>query len=164
MKKIFKIILTILVIAFIAIQFIRPDKIIDSHPAEVAINNTFEVPESVMTTFKNSCYDCHSDEINYPWYWNVQPARWILNDHILEGRRELNFSAIGGYPIYRQYKKLHEIKEEIEEGKMPMKGYTVIHSGTSLTESQKNEIYAWTEQARAAMEAKYPADSLLKKK
>lgn len=164
MRKIVKALLFLIVLAFVVIQFFRPDKVVDIHPEELAVNHVFEVPENVMSTFKNSCYDCHSDEIKYPWYWNVQPARWILHDHIVEGRKELNFSAIGSYPLYRQYKKLHEIREEIEEGKMPVKGYTVMHSGTSLSDDQKKEIFAWADQARAAMEAKYPADSLIRKK
>ena len=55
--------------------------------------NVFATPGNVQAILKKACYDCHSNESKYPWYANVQPFGWFLEDHIQEGRKELNFST-----------------------------------------------------------------------
>lgn len=164
MKRVLKTLLYLLIVGFIVIQFFRPEKITETHPPELAVNQVFTVSDKVMNSFKAACYDCHSDEVRYPWYWNVQPTRWLLYNHIKDGKKHLNFSAIGSYSLARQFKKLGEIKEEMEDGEMPQKGYTFIHADARLTQDQKNEIYDWVKEAQASMQAKYPADSLILKK
>ncbi len=163
MKKFFKTLLIIIVIALVIIQFIRPAKSTSSHAETMAIASVVEVPEPVLQTLKGACYDCHSDEVTYPWYWNVQPVAWILADHIEDGQRHLNFSAFGSYTLRRQYKKLDEIREEMEHGEMPINSYKWLHKSGRLTEAQKQEIYSWVEKSRQLMEAKYPIDSLRRK-
>ncbi len=163
MKKFFKTLLIIIVAGLVIIQFIRPAKSTSTHPGEMAIANVMEVPDHVMQTIKGACYDCHSDEVVYPWYWNVQPSAWILADHINDGQRHLNFSAFGSYSLRRQYKKLDEIREEMEHGEMPVNSYVWLHKSARLTETQKQEIYNWVEKSRQMMEARYPIDSLRRK-
>lgn len=163
MKKFFKTLLIIIVVALIIVQFIRPEKSTSTHPEMMAIGNVMEVPEQVAQTLKGACYDCHSDEVTYPWYWNMQPSAWILADHIKEGQRHLNFSAFGSYNLRRQYKKLDEIREELEHGEMPISSYKWLHKSGNLTDAQKQDIYLWVEKSRQLMEAKYPIDSLRRK-
>lgn len=163
MKKFLKTLLVIIIVAFVIIQFIRPSKSTGTHPEEMAIANVVEVPDQVMQTLKGACYDCHSNEVTYPWYWNVQPTAWILADHIEDGQRHLNFSAFGSYNLRRQYKKLDEIREEMEHGEMPINSYKWLHKSARLTDAQKQEVYNWVEKVRQSMEAKYPIDSLRRK-
>lgn len=163
MKNILKLILTILVLAFIVIQFFRPEKNLAAEIPESQITAKHQIPESVMTIFKNSCYDCHSNTTAYPWYWHVQPVAWFLDNHIRDGKRHLNFSEFSSYLAARQYKKLKEIAREVKDGDMPMYSYTIIHRGTSLSDQQKLEIQNWVTSAMKEMENQYPADSLKSK-
>lgn len=84
----------------------------------------------------NSCYDCHSNETNYPWYSYLAPASFIVTDHVKNGRKHLNFSDWENYTEEKKEKKLHEIWEEVEEVEMPISGYVLLHSEAELSGEQ----------------------------
>lgn len=164
MKKVLKIVLIIIIIAFIIIQFIRPPK---NQSEEIAANQIAavqQVPEDVQQMLKVSCYDCHSNTTHYPWYSKIQPVAWFLDDHIIEGKKEINFSTFATYPAYRRYKKFKEIQEQIKEDEMPLFSYTLPHRDAILSAEQKSTLINWAANAQKEMEAKYPADSLARPK
>ncbi|MFM2360503.1 MAG: hypothetical protein RLY16_2496 [Bacteroidota bacterium] len=156
----------VLLILVVAIQFFRPEKNIHPETSAVAkdISTLYPVPDKVKDILKTSCNDCHSNNTAYPWYSNFQPVAWWLNDHVQEGKRELNFNEFAGYRLRKQYHKLEEIVEQVKEGEMPLKSYTLVHGNAKLTEDQKYTLTAWSEALLDSMRAHYPIDSLQKKK
>jgi len=162
MKKILKLLVIVLFVAFIVIQFFRPTKNTSTNPAAFAndISNVYKVPEDVVLILQTSCYDCHSNNTKYPWYSNIQPVAWWLNDHILEGKKEVNFSEFASYSVGRKYKKFGEIIKELAENEMPMSSYTVIHRNAILNQAQKLSLSNWASAIRDSMKLQYPADSL----
>ncbi len=132
--------------ALLILQFFR-----GSAP-EVSMDNTGdflaneEVPENIATTLRSSCYDCHSNETKYPFYSYVTPVSWVIFNHIEEGREELNFSEWMEMKKRRKIRKLKEVAEEVEDGKMPIKGYTMIHGDARLSEDQARELITWAEE------------------
>jgi len=164
MKRILKIIVLILIIGFIAIQFFRPEKNEGKEIATHQIAAIQNVPDDVQHMLKTSCYDCHSNTTYYPWYDKIQPVAWWLHDHIVEGKRELNFSEFATYPAYRRYKKLKEIQEQIKDDEMPLFSYTIPHRDAKLNAAQKSTLINWASNAQKEMEEKYPADSLKRPK
>jgi hypothetical protein len=164
MKKVLKIVLIIIIIAFIIIQFIRPTKNAGEEIAANQITAVQNVPADVQQILNVSCNDCHSNTTHYPWYSKIEPVAWLLNDHIVEGKKEVNFSIFATYPIYRRYKKFKEIGKEVKDGDMPIFSYTLLHRDASLNADQKLLIENWAANAMKEMEAKYPADSLVKPK
>lgn len=160
MKKLFKRFLLMLLIAFIAIQFFRPQKNMASGISANDITTKYAVPKNVQQILKTSCYDCHSNNTNYPWYSNIQPVAWWLKDHIDEGKRELNFSEFASYRIGRQYRKLEEINGEVKDNKMPLESYTLIHGDAKLSDEQKLTLATWVTALRDSIKAQYPEDSL----
>jgi Haem-binding domain len=160
MKKKLKQLLIVLVLVFIIIQFFRPEKNISTGAAPNDITAKYTVPKNVQQILKTSCYDCHSNNTNYPWYNNIQPVAWWLKNHVDEGKRELNFSEFGTYRIGRQYKKLEEINSEVKEGEMPLSSYTLIHTGAKLSSDQKLAVATWVTSLRDSIKAQYPEDSL----
>jgi hypothetical protein len=150
-KKAVLVILAILVAAFIAIQFVRPDFSNPPVEASEALEAAIAVPPEVAAILKRSCTDCHSNETVYPWYSKVQPAAWFLADHITEGRREMNFSKFGTYERRRKRKKLEEICEQVKFREMPLPSYLWIHRDAALDEAQIKAVCDWTEAARAAI-------------
>jgi Haem-binding domain len=161
MKKAFKYIGILLLVVLVVIQFIRPAKNIAATPAEHHISKLYAVPADVEQTLINACYDCHSNNTKYPWYSNIQPAAWWLNDHIKDGKKHLNFDEFTTYRIARQYKKLEECIDETKEGEMPLESYTLIHKNAVLTDAEKLALATWCETVRDSIKAKYPADSLV---
>ena len=164
MKKVLKILVIILIIVFIVIQFIRPTKNAGEEIAANQITAVQKVPDDVQQILKVSCNDCHSNTTHYPWYSKIQPVAWFLDDHIVEGKKELNFSEFANYPTYRRYKKFKEIVKEEKDGDMPLSSYTFLHRDASLNADQKLLIENWATNAIKEMEAKYPSDSLVKPK
>ena len=164
MKKILKRTFQILLLVFIVIQFIRPAKNKTQGISNNDISKIYSVPAGVETILKTSCYDCHSNNTVYPWYAQVQPAAWWLDEHIKDGKKELNFSEFKSYTIRRQYKKLEEINELVKKGEMPLDEYLWIHKNAKLNEQQKLTIANWATSLRDTIKANYPADSLVRKK
>src|SRR5689334_16312973 len=82
---------------FIAIQFIRPLRNNGDAESPADINHILRVPDSVLSIFKSSCYDCHSNHTNYPWYVNINPIGFWMRAHINDGKRALNFSDLSSF-------------------------------------------------------------------
>lgn len=125
------------------IQFIPTIRNQSNVVLETDFSKTFDVPYNIQNLIKNSCYDCHSNNTNYPWYNKIQPASWLLENHIQEGKKELNFSEFGSYSKRRQKSKLKSIKSQIEKNEMPLSSYTFIHRDVKLSENDKELIYNW---------------------
>ena len=166
MKKFCKNILLILLVTLVIIQFIHPQKNI-SAPSTLFVNDIgkqYPVPDSVHQILQTSCYDCHSNNTSYPWYSKIQPVAWWLNNHIVEGKREINFSEFANYRVGRQYKKLEEIIKQVKEDEMPLSSYTLVHKNAILTTYQKLLLINWASTIRDTIKAKYPVDSLIMKR
>ena len=79
-----------------------------------------------------ACFDCHSNETIWPWYSNIAPLSWRLQQHVDEGRAALNFSEWG-----TGEQESDDIVEVVSEGEMPPWDYLILHpdarlSGTEL--------------------------------
>lgn len=163
MKKAIRIIFVVFLVLLILIQFKRPKKN-NSDNVAYDISTKYKVPDSVARTLKLACYDCHSNNSEYPWYWNIQPVTWFMNNHIRDGKRHLNFSEFASYRLWRQYRILEEIDEEVKSGDMPLTSYTLIHYDAKLTDQQKDDIQNWVAKSRKEIETHFPPDSLLRPK
>lgn len=164
MKRILKITLLVLLVVFLLIQFYPRARKNNNPSMSNDISAVHFIPANVKSLLKSSCYDCHSNYTNYPWYYNLQPVAWWLDDHIKEAKKELNFSEFAQYNIARQYRKLEEINELVTENEMPLKAYTIIHTDTKLNEAKKLLITGWATNLYDSFKNSYPADSLIRKK
>lgn len=163
MKSILKKASLVLLAIFVIIQFIRPTKNTATAMSANDISTKYNMAADVKNILQTSCNDCHSNNTVYPWYSNIQPVAWYLNDHVLDGKRHLDFSEFASYKIGKQYRKLDEISHEIEDGEMPMTSYTLIHGNAKLNDAQKVVIYKWVNELRDNIKANNPEDSLVKK-
>ena len=59
---------------------------------------------------------------------------------------------------------MEDVIEQIKEGDMPLDSYTWIHKGARLTKEEKKKIIQWANDVMDTMKAKYPIDSLIRKK
>lgn len=159
----FKKILLFLLVAFIVIQFIHPEKNKAGSNQPAYIGNVYHVPADVKVILEKACNDCHSNNTSYPWYSKIQPVHWWLNGHINNGKKHLNFDEYTNHNLRYQYHKLEEIPEEVKEGHMPLPSYTWIHKDAILTETEKNTLINWADGLREDMMKKYRPDSLVRK-
>ena len=154
-------ILIVFVVAFVVIQFFRPQKNIAAGEQVNHISKLYNVPDNVKTILAKACADCHSNNTNYPWYNNIQPVAWWLNKHVIDGKRHFNIDEFASYRIAKQYKKMKECVDELKEGEMPLTSYTIIHRDAVLTDTEKQTFINWCTSIRDSIKAKYPADSLV---
>jgi len=153
-KKILKIVVLLLALAFVAIQFIRPDRTNPPEVPEQTIEASSQIPGDVGAILSRSCADCHSNRTNYPWYSNIAPVSWMLADHIRDGRQELNLSIWNTYDNRRKGRKLSAICDEVETGEMPLPSYLWIHRDAALKQGEAAKICEWTEAEKARLETK----------
>lgn len=155
-------IIIVLLIALVVIQFFRPEKNI-SNDLTYDISTKYEVPAEVEEILRVSCNDCHSNKTVYPWYAEIQPVGWWLNDHVEDGKRHLNFSELTKRPIAIQNHKFEETVEMIEEKEMPLDSYTYfgLHPEANLSEAQRQVLINWAKDQMAFLAENYPADSLV---
>lgn len=145
--------ITILIaIVLVAIQFIKPVKNTSTKAQLNDIAVSMNVPDDVNIILRKACYDCHSNTTNYPWYAHIQPIAWWLNDHIEEGKDELNFSDFGSYKLKRKIKKFSEIANEVTEGEMPLNSYKWMHKDAKLTKEESNLLINWANEMAAKLE------------
>ncbi|MGB5171737.1 MAG: heme-binding domain-containing protein [Eudoraea sp.] len=157
-KKILIAVVAILVL----IQFIRPEKNV-SNDNTYDISKKYDIPADVDNLLKVSCNDCHSNNTIYPWYANVQPVAWWINDHIEDGKGHLNFSEFTKMPIAIQNHKLEETIEMVEDHEMPLASYTNfgLHSEANLSDEDRKKIIDWAKNQMTYLSETYPADSLV---
>jgi len=147
-KIIIKRIVLLIVVVFIGIQFVPSTYNQSDTLLETDISNTFDIPSKIQTLLENSCYDCHSNNTYYPWYNNIQPMSWMMERHIKNGKKELNFSEFGAYSKRRKKSKIKSIINQIKDDEMPLSSYTLLHRNAILSESDKLLIINWMENQR----------------
>jgi hypothetical protein len=115
---------------------------------------------------KRACFDCHSNETNWPIYSRIAPIAYPVTIHVVEGREELNFSEWGqkqastsaffAKPVYADEDEdeereqgeeggggeASELVEVIIEGEMPLQDYMWLHPEARLTETEKQQLIA----------------------
>lgn len=100
-------------------------------------------PAGVEKILRQSCYDCHSNTTVWPWYSRVAPVSWFVVHHVKEGREHLNFSGWNNLSHKDQAEALDEIREQIEEGEMPLSTYVLGHPEAALSPQEKTELLDW---------------------
>jgi mono/diheme cytochrome c family protein len=84
---------------------------------------------------KDHCFQCHSNETEWPWYSNVAPASWLLAFDVINGRSRFNFSDWKSSPA-----SAGEMAEVIQSGEMPPIQYTLFHPSSVLNAQQKQDF------------------------
>jgi hypothetical protein len=82
-----------------------------------------------------ACFDCHSNQTRWPWYSNVAPASWFVQQHVDNGRKVLNFSE-----WQRPQQEAHESADTIVEGEMPLRGYALLHPSARLSPPESRAL------------------------
>lgn len=85
-----------------------------------------------------ACFDCHSNEVKYPWYSNIAPTSWLVQNHFDDACSAVNFSAIkaGGH-----YDRVARV---VQDGSMPPSYFTCfgLHSTAKLTKAEVAQLVA----------------------
>jgi hypothetical protein len=141
-KRILRFILIGLGVLFVALQFIPVER---TNPP---VTGLVDAPEGVLTMLRRSCWDCHSNETDWPWYAYVAPMSLRVSQHVWMGREHVNFTEWDGYDAEERDESYEEIAKEIDRGGMPLKDYLLVHRNAKLTTSDRERLVSWAESAR----------------
>jgi mono/diheme cytochrome c family protein len=122
----------LLVLAFVAIQFVPYGR--DHVNPPVAAEPTWDSPET-RALAKQACFDCHSNETEWPAYSQVAPVSWFIQHDVAEGRAVLNFSE-----WQRPQEEATEAAEEVLEGEMPLRTYQLMHAHARLSTADRDRL------------------------
>ena len=84
---------------------------------------------------KQACFDCHSNETEWPAYASIAPVSWLVQHDVDEGRAVLNFSE-----WTRPQKEAKEAAAEVREGKMPPTAYKLMHAHARLSAADLDRL------------------------
>jgi hypothetical protein len=157
-------ILLFLLAALVVIQFIHPKPNKSKGDQPNYIGKTFPVPDDVKNILAKACFDCHSNNTRYPWYSNIQPADWWMNGHIKKGKKGMNLDEYTNKRLRYQYHKMEDFVEQVKEGDMPLNSYLWIHKDAKLSKDERDKLINWANSVMDTLKARYPMDSLIRKK
>ncbi|PRX56127.1 heme-binding protein [Flagellimonas meridianipacifica] len=141
----------VLLLGFVGIQFFPTSQNQSNTIPKTDFILVNDVPKQVERIITTSCYDCHSNNTDYPWYNKVQPVAWFLEDHVTHGKEELNFNEWADYSNRRKNSKLKSIISQIENGEMPLWSYTLIHREAKLLEDERNTVLDWVSKLKDSL-------------
>jgi hypothetical protein len=124
-------------IVFLAIQFVPVDR---SNPG--ARSQAGATAEQ-LGVLKRACFDCHSNEVAYPWYSYVAPVSWLVARDVKEGREKLNLSEWDNMSAGQQSEAKGESWEKTQSGEMPLWFYLPMHPAAKLSAADKALVQAW---------------------
>ena len=133
-----KVLLAFLII-FALMQLIQTEQ--ENFPIDDA--KVIKAPTEIMTMLETSCFDCHSNQTNWPWYSKIAPFSWVISSHVNDGRRAVNYSE---WEDYTEKEKLNELEATYRTvyAVMPLSSYLWLHPKADLTKEQRKQIREWT--------------------
>lgn len=84
---------------------------------------------------KQACFDCHSNETEWPAYSRVAPVSWLIQHDVDKGRAQLNFSE-----WQRPQEEASDAVEQLLEREMPPRIYQFAHVHARLNDAQRDRL------------------------
>ena len=100
----------------------------------------------IKPIFQRSCFDCHSSQTQYPWYYKLPGAKQLIDSDIEEARKHLDMD--NDFPFVSHatpIEDLQAIKKTTKEASMPPFRYRVLHKNSSLSMEDKKIILDWAD-------------------
>lgn len=107
------------------------------------VESEVPAPPEVRDLLKRACYDCHSHETRWPWYAHVAPVSFLVAHDVHEARERMNFSTWNVYDAEERKENLKDVREEVEEGEMPLWFYVPLHPQARLSDAEREELLSW---------------------
>jgi hypothetical protein len=74
-----------------------------------------------------------------------------MEEHIKDGKKDLNFNEFGKYSKRKQENKLEAIIKQIKSDEMPLASYTLLHKNAIVTPAQKEEVINWINKTKDSL-------------
>lgn len=98
----------------------------------------------VQPIFERKCYNCHSNQTDYPWYYSIPGIKQLMDKDIEEAKEHLDMS--NGFPFGGHGTPLEDLESlgsTVEKDTMPPFLYKLGHRESQLTKGDKTKIADW---------------------
>ncbi|AZZ37328.1 hypothetical protein CIK05_11180 [Bdellovibrio sp. qaytius] len=105
----------------------------------------------IKPLFAKSCFECHSQNNELPWFHNLPVIKEIMDEHIAQAQKHLDLTH--GFKNYKADQiqfKLDLIAHTVRNDLMPPKSYRLTHR-VALTEQDKAAIENWIAKSRSLL-------------
>ena len=143
MKKLLLRIFFALLGAFVVGQLFRPELTNPKSDPALSIKSYPGVPPEVIAKMEVACFDCHSNDTQWPWYSHLTPVNYLIADDVNSGRRRVNFSEWNNYSTGKLKSILDNIYDQVYNHEMPLKKYQWMHPQAKLTDAELKMICDW---------------------
>ncbi len=122
------------------------DESVDLSALELEILNKIneDYVANVKPTFQRSCMNCHSSNVEYPWYYKLPIAKKIIDEDVSEAKEHLDMTndfPFGGHGSPAE--DLEAIKNSLDQGEMPPTRYSLMHWSAKITKEDQDAIKSW---------------------
>ena len=134
---------TVVLLLSIFVQFIE-FKRDTPKPTKSGFESCKSAPKEVVKILKNSCYDCHSDNVELKWFDKIAPITWYVQSNIKKAKQSLNFSSWKNMEDWQERLFLQgAIIYDIEKAKMPPKSYLFLHPDAKVDKKDLELLKGW---------------------
>jgi len=97
----------------------------------------------VKSTIHRACYNCHSDQPQYPWYASVWPSSSLVHNDRQTALARLNFSQWDRLTPEMSKIRLLDACAMMTDNKMPLWYYRPLHPEARLNAQEVQHFCAW---------------------
>ncbi len=131
-KALVRLVLAGVIVLFLAIQAIPYGRNHTNPP--VRMEPPWDSPQTRELVVR-ACYDCHSNETVWPWYSNIAPLSWIIQQHVDEGRKKVNYSR---WDLPQE--ESDDSAETVQEETMPPWNYVILHPRAKFSSAERQAL------------------------
>ena len=103
---------------------------------------------NIKPIFQQSCFNCHSNQTNYPWYAKLPGAKQLIDADVTEAKRHLDFTADFPFGSHSSPPEdLVAIEKSIGDSSMPPLRYRVMHPGSKLSSEEILKVEKWVDES-----------------
>ncbi|MBK9294171.1 MAG: heme-binding domain-containing protein [Oligoflexia bacterium] len=111
--------------------------------------------DKVKPIFQKKCFDCHSQNTQYPWYYKIPGAKQLIDDDLKKAKEHLDFSndfPFGGHGTPNE--DLDAIEDVTKDNSMPPFRYWILRWDSRILYEEKRIILEWVNRSKAALKEK----------
>lgn len=103
----------------------------------------------IKPIFQNSCFNCHSTNTQYPWYYKIPGAKQLIDHDIREAKKHIDMTNDFPFKGHGTLSEdLEAIGKSVNKGTMPPLRYILMHWNARLAEEEKKAILQWVEESQ----------------
>ena len=139
-----------LMLIAIAVPFsLAPARINPAVDSSRTLEANLAVPAGIAATLHRACFNCHSNETQWPWYSRMPFVGSHITHDVEHARHAMNFS---NWPARSALAAayLEASCSALEAGEMPKQPYPLLHPEARLSDEEKARFCQWAHgEARA---------------